>query len=61
MGIWGCVSIDVVMGSCAGTLRAMLARGICPTWSARADNIASRRLAEGVGFREFGDAYRLTL
>ncbi|MGI6238299.1 MAG: GNAT family N-acetyltransferase [Christensenellales bacterium] len=47
--------------ACAGTLRAMLARGICPTWSARADNIASRRLAEGLGFQEFGDAYLLTL
>jgi hypothetical protein len=42
------------MGACAGTLRAMLARGICPTWSARADNTAPRRLVKDVGFGNLG-------
>lgn len=47
--------------ACVSAAREMIARGICPLWSAGAENSASRRLAESVGFLEFADAYALTL
>lgn len=47
--------------ACVSTVRAMLNKRICPLWSTGADNTASRRCAEAVGFQEFADVYTISL
>lgn len=49
------------LDACVAAARAHIASGKCPIWSAAWDNIASRRLAERVGFEKYADAVMLSL
>lgn len=44
---------------CAAALSThhLLERGICPQWECDVGNTASRKLAESIGYRSFGEAY----
>ena len=47
--------------ACARCVQEVFVQNKCPLWSTGEGNIASQRLAEGVGFVKFGDAYTLCL
>lgn len=47
--------------ACAAAMHSAVRRGKCPIWSTSADNIASQRLAEKLGFRKFADLLTVTL
>ena len=47
--------------ACAACIHSLLSRNFCPIWSAGAENIASRRLAESLGFAPLADVYTLSL
>ena len=47
--------------ACSLTVRRILDAGLTPLWSTAAENVASQRLAERLGFRLFGDCLAVTL
>ena len=47
--------------ACLQCIHEVLSRGKCPIWSAEAENTASLRLAESVGFVRLGDSYSISL
>ena len=46
---------------CISTARAIIESDRAPLWSTSYDNIASQRLAEGIGFARYADVLTLTL
>ena len=48
-------------GACALAMHNSVLGGKCPIWSTGADNTASQRLAEKLGFRKFADLLTVTL
>jgi hypothetical protein len=47
--------------ACLSCVQAMLQAGICPQWSTTANNIASQKLAESIGFEKFFDNLSVTI
>lgn len=47
--------------ACAAHIAHLLKRGLCPLWSTSADNAASGRLAQRLGFAHLADVIMLTL
>jgi len=45
---------------CAAYIQQQMARGLIPSWTCAADNTASIGLAQHLGFRFFGDLWRMT-
>ncbi len=46
---------------CIASIDSVLKRNICPTWSTRAGNIASEKLAYSVGFKKLADVITVSL
>lgn len=47
--------------ACIACLEAMLRKNICPLWSTEAENIASQKLAQSIGFIHFADVLTVTI